>query len=417
MTNESSMNQIITDNNTTHNFFILLSGAVCDNAPSDLISPIDWEKILKLAQYHNVYSLVFEQASKYPEFANSSYFDKHMIKATKQVAYQSKWTYEFLKLYCSFAENGLFPIVVKGIVCRQLYGRLCDHRPSGDEDILVKKEDYLTAKSILESSGYSADFESITADQLNELQEVTFYNSSTKLKIELHVNLMGKGNDLRRNMNDCFTDVFDSCIETEISGVKIRTMNHTKHFLYLILHAFLHFIVSGLGIRQLLDILLYNQQYNDAIDFEYIVDTLRKFDALCFYSDMIHIGNMYLGFNLAAPCESYCPEELIDDIIKCGAFGNTTQSQRTAQQMTNAAVANQKSNRRMRTFLRTVFPSRKQMMNKHPELQKKPWLLPIRWIQRIGRFICHSKDNSSLAKESMQISKTRLELLKKYNII
>lgn len=146
---------------------------------------------------------------------------------------------------------------------------------------------------------------------------------------------------------------------------------------------------------------------------------LSDFDALLFLSDIIHIGNQYLGFRLPILCASNCPEDLLDDLMSSGVFGNATQVRRTANQMTSAAVAGrEKVGGSSATILRTIFPGRAQMLNHHPELQEKPWLLPICWVQRWGRFIQHSRDNDgNLAKESMEISKRRIELLKKYKII
>lgn len=418
MANENSLKTISTDRNTAQNFLKLLSGAIHGNDTVDLVTLTEWDRILRLAEYHNVYSIVFEQAAKCSDFADSPYYDKYMMKATAQIMHQANRTAAFLELYRSFSENGIYPIVMKGIVCRQLYGKLCDHRPSGDEDILIKKSDYPAAKSIFEGCGYTTCNNNLTSEQLSELQEVSFYSKNAKLHIELHVNPMGKDNDLRRQMNDCFTDVFDSGIYIDINGTNIRTMCHTKHFLYLVLHAFRHFTSGGLGIRQVLDILLYEKKYGNAIDFEYLQNTLKKYSAFTFFSDLVHIGNLYLGFRLIPPCEPNCPEVLIDDIIQSGVFGNATQSQRTALQMTNAAVAGRGTNGRISMLLRTAFPSKEQMTDRHPELRQKPWLLPVLWIQRFRRFLSHSKKSGgNLAKESMQISKKRIELLKQYKII
>ena len=193
---------------------------------------------------------------------------------------------------------------------------------------------------------------------------------------------------------------------------------NTMHFLYLILHAFRHFTSSGLGIRQILDIMLYARHNGDEIDSDYIYNALKECNAFSFFSDIIHIGNDYLGFSQNAPCEPNCPNALLDDIICCGVFGNATQAQRTAFQMTNAAVSNNTSSGKFKIALRTIFPSKSQMMNHHPEVLQKPWLLPLRWVQRIGRFLKHNKNNDgNLTKESIQISKKRIELLKKYKII
>ena len=59
-----------------------------------------------------------------------------------------------------------------------------------------------------------------------------------------------------------------------------------------------------------------------------------------------------------------------------------------------------------------------QMLNQHPELEDKPWLLPKVWVGRWIKFIRLSKgENKNLAIEGMKISHRRTELLKKYKIL
>lgn len=412
-------------NNNIHNFLALLGGVVNTEAVNHqveldaLIEPLDWGEIFRLAKEHNVYALVFEKATEVPGFLECPEYNSGMVKAMSQMASQMQRTDAFLELYRAFSEEGLKPIVMKGIVCRHLYGKYGDHRPSGDEDILIKKGEYELAERVLIEQGYIPEYENITKEQLEELQEVSFINKEAGLHIELHINLMGHNNDLRRQMNECFTNVFDHYLELNIQGTTIRTMNHTDHYLYLVLHAFRHFTAGGFGIRQVLDILIYERQHEEEIDWKYIKEKLSEFDALLFASDLIHIGNKHFGFQLQALCPANCPEDLLEDLMSNGVFGNATQAQRTANQMTNAAVAGRdKSSGKGMTMLRTIFPSKDQLLNQHPELQEKPWLLPVRWVQRWGRFIKHSRNNgSSLAKESMEISQRRIELLKKYKIM
>lgn len=220
-------------------------------------------------------------------------------------------------------------------------------------------------------------------------------------------------------MNDCFENVFKNYREVGIHGISVRTMSHTDHFLFLVLHAFRHFTCSGFGIRQVLDILLYKKEFEVCIDWNYIKEQLSRFDAFLFLSDLIYIGNKYLGFEFAPLSRPCCPEELIEDLLNNGAFGNSTQVQRTANQMTGAAVFGKgKKMIKSLTLLRTLFPSKSQLLVHNPELQMKPWLLPICWVKRWKRFITHSKNNEgNLAKESIELSQRRIKLLKKYNII
>ena len=405
-------------NNQIYNFLALLGRAANTNSNNSLIEPIDWSAIFKIARAHNVFALIFDKASEVPEFTQLPEYISYMDKAMRMVADQMKRTQAFLKLYHAFAEEGLYPIVMKGIVCRKLYGKYCDHRPSGDEDILIRKEDYKLAEHILKSQGFVSQYEQVTLQQLEELQEVSFYNKTSKLHIELHTNPIGHENHLRYEMNELFKDVTENYREIEINGVMMHTMNHTDHFLFLILHSFKHLMTTGFGIRQVLDILLYYREFACEINWDIVESSLKKVGATDFVADIVYIGNKYLGFDLPVIGSPVCPEELLEDLIGSGIFGNRTQAQKTAFHMTNAAVNTSGKQSKAAVWLSTIFPGRAHLLNLHPELQEKPWLLPVRWVQRWVRFIKHNRRNKgNLAKESMEISQRRINLLKKYKIL
>lgn len=401
--------------------FLNIINTVIHQTPLQLTQPVEYAKILSMAKTHNIFPLVYEKLCEDSDFFKNSQFNEYMITAAGAMTAQARRTEAFLELYKGFKDNDVYPIVMKGIVCRQLYGELCDHRPSGDEDILVRKADFGKARAVLESQGYVAELENVSEHQLDELQEISFYNNDKKLHIELHLNPMGNENNVRMRMNEYFRNVFENAIDIECGGVKIRTMSHTDHFLFLVLHAFKHFTSEGFGIRQSMDILLYEEKYGKEINRKFLHKALQDVGAEAFYSDLVHIGNIYLGFCLQAPFEAKCPEELLEDMLRNGTFGNETQVQRTAASMTTAAVSgkrNGKKHRKIATYIYTIFPKRSQMVNEYMELSNKPWLLPICWVKRWCRFLKHNKQNDgNLVKESMEISVRRMELLKKYDVL
>ena len=113
-----------------------------------------------------------------------------------------------------------------------------------------------------------------------------------------------------------------------------------------------------------------------------------------------------------------CPEELLEDMLDNGIFGNTTQAERTAGSMTTAAVDNREKYTQARAIYRAIFPSKEFMITHNPELVESPWLLPFCWAKRWGRFLLHNKGNGGgLAQESIRISQRRINLLKKYGVI
>ena len=229
------------------NFLKLLGNTVNLIALDSVSNSVNWETVFKYAKEHNVTPLIFEKASEIDSFSEYEKYNEIFIRSMNQVAEQTNNTDAFLKLYKVFRENNLYPIVMKGIILREMYGSLADCRPSGDEDILIRKEDFKLADDILRSQGYIPEDDEFTDEQLNGVQEINYNSEDSSFYIELHINPMGTENDLRGRMNECFRKVFTDYEEIEVNGTLLRTMNYTDHFLFIILHAFRHFTASGFG--------------------------------------------------------------------------------------------------------------------------------------------------------------------------
>lgn len=382
---------------------------------------IDWSQMIRMSKKQNLLAVFLEEAVKYPAYTSRPEYIKEVQEAMTIVDLQAKRTSAFLGLYKCFVNANVYPLVMKGIICRELYGKLCDHRPSGDEDILIRICDYEIVKSVLIANGYMPQMEVESQEQLKKLQEVSFVHPIEKLHIEVHLNVMGRENDAHSKMSDCFKDVFEDYRELDAGGVRIRTLSHQNHLLFLILHAFKHFIHGGFGIRQMLDILMYQEKFGQEVDYEQLKSVLGYFKADKFWSDLICIGNSYFGFCLSVQQEANCPERLLEDMMFCGTFGNGTQALRTATRAITFATGDYLQKKHTNQFLmfwRIIFPNKVYLLHHAPQLEKRPWLLPVEWVKRWGRFIKWSfLYKGSLANESIAISKKRKDLLKKYNLL
>lgn len=401
------------------NLMILLASALHPRQAKALCPPVNWQRILDEARRQNLMALVYEEAVRRGEMDDFPGREVYERETVGTVFGQMERSRVFLELYEGLAREGLRPIVMKGICCRQLYGSYRDHRPSGDEDLLIKKEEFPAVKRVLEQRGFRAEQEETTEEQLEQLQEVTFEGGEPSLHLEVHLNPMGKENHQRREMNRWFEPVFERTGAMEIDGVPLRVMNHTDHFLYLLLHTFRHFCSGGFGLRQAMDILLYQEAYEGEMDWNYLESAFTQLGLEGFFGDLIWIGNQMLGFSLKER-QTRCPEELLEDMMRTGIFGNDTQEQRTAGQMTMAAVSGAGIGRRgkLRLLFRTAFPEKARMIDLHPELVEKGWLLPVWWIQRWGRFLKHNQERGGgLAAESIRISRHRQKLLKSYGVL
>jgi hypothetical protein len=340
-------------------------------------------------------------------------YNKNTQLSLFMVAKQVEKTEMFLNLYCAFLKENLHPIVMKGIICRQLYGKYEDYRPSGDEDILVKVDDFHKVRKVMEEEGFECEEPNITRKQLEHIHHVEFYHKDSGFLVEVHTNIIGNENRQRAKMNSYFDNVFEQEHVVDIKGVLIHTMNYTEHYIFVVLHAFKHFLSSGVGIRQVLDILLYQKRYESEIDWEIVSQGLKENQARDFLGDVQAIGTEYLGFvfQQQLPCKN--PQILLEDILDVGVFGKRSKADELASRLNiSTADTNQQG---FRKWIRAGFPELAYMQVGAPYLVERPWLLPLEWLKRWYRFVKKIKScGGSLLSDGIQQSKIRKELLDKY---
>lgn len=254
------------------NFLELLASAIHQEHIPKLNSP-DWNSIIKSARSQNVFPLIIESASKIPDFVQHPKYREWIMESIEIVSVQTIKSFEFLKVYQHLCAHKIIPTVVKGIVCRELYGELKCHRPSGDEDIIIERGEFKNIRRTLDKEGYHVlidpDEHTHVLDdtKLDYVQEVTFYKPDNALKIEVHINIFSTENEVFRNMNDLFEDSKEHTQIKQIEGVEIKIFDPTDNLLFLVLHTFKHFLFSGFGIRMVCDILLFQEKYQDRDSF------------------------------------------------------------------------------------------------------------------------------------------------------
>ena len=103
----------------------------------------EWQSLFALAESHKVLTLIFHAVYSCPAAASLDegmfLFLKHRTRTL--TLNQVQRTAEFLKLYEKLAEEGITPLIMKGLICRELYPKP-DLRISADEDILVPEENF-----------------------------------------------------------------------------------------------------------------------------------------------------------------------------------------------------------------------------------------------------------------------------------
>ena len=385
------------------------------------VTPEQMGQIMTLAEQHHVLPLVFEATFSCAAATNMDgvLFMKCKRTTVQSVMVQAIKTEEFLALNRHLREHGVTPLVVKGIICRSLYPRP-DYRTSGDEDVLCGEHQFKATHSAMIDFGMEA-----TASTLDSY-EVPYRRDDSALYIELHKTLFPTESDIFSDCNRFFEDCFDRLIEVDIQGDPVATLNHTDHMLYLLLHAFKHFLHAGFGIRQVCDMVLYANAFGSQIDWEYVRMKCRGLRADTFAAALFDIGKKHLGFSPEKACYPYSWQQmevngdaLLADLLYGGIYGSSDMSRVHSSNMTlNAVSADKKGKKAKKSLIKTVFPPARNLEHRFPYLRRAPVLLPVAWVSRIFGYAKESLTESDTSvSDIIRTGSQRIDLLRHYDII
>ncbi len=368
-----------------------------------------WQALISLAGRQRVLPLVYEAVCRCP--AEPGLLALARQETIRTVLAQAGKTGEFLQLYTHLCSRGIQPLVVKGLVCRSLYP-MPDHRISADEDLLVPPEQFAACREALEAFGMQ------TPQPPADSFELPYRKPDSPLYLELHQSLFAPDNQACADMNRLFADAFARAEVLELEGVEIRTLCPTDHLLYLLCHAFKHFLYSGFGIRQVCDIVLFARAYGSRIQWAQVQAGCRSIRAEKFADAIFQIGREHLDVQTDWPGGPINCGPMLSDLLDAGIFGDSTMSRKHSATVTLNAAAAQKQGKPAGGILRSVFPRADSLRGRYPWLEQRPWLLPAAWTHRLFQYhreLRRSADSD--AADAIRIGNQRLELLRYYGIL
>ena len=367
------------------------------------LSGEDWLLLIRLAQEQKMLPMVFEAAGgSMPEALRTDC--GKLVR--RLVAAQTVRTAGFLSVYTELTAAGITPLVVKGIVCRALYPKP-DLRSSADEDLYIPPAEYPAFHGKMLELGFEAG----EPDYKNSHEERYIRGG---LLIEGHWELFPRDSSALNALNGYNDSFFSRAKTRRIEGAELLTLDDTDHMIFLLLHAYKHFINSGVGLRQICDIALWAKAY--ALDWQRIKDAMGSISGEYFAAAIFDAAEKLCGMSLPAGWPEADCTALIADALRGGVYGSSDMSRRHSGTMTLSAVEAARESKTHIPLMRTLFPNRAVMEVSFPWVRKSAALLPCAWTLRILRYLGRQGEGDSAA-ESIRIGARRTELLREYKII
>ena len=335
--------------NPTNIFIDILRSAMTQTSYENIdeIREDVWETVYDISQKQQLAPMIYQQIFSDASFlkSNVEFQNYWKMDTIKQAGNQARKSMLFLVLFDKMRKEGLTPLVVKGIVCRDLYPNP-DLRISNDEDLFIPRNQFEKMDHFLLEEGF-------LRDELVEgkvYQEIPYKNPRNGLYFELHMDLFPKESGAYGYFNDIFKNAFETCVEKEIQGSKVLTLNDKQHFLYLVCHSLKHFLHSGFGIRQACDMIYFAKKYHTQFDWKEVRDIMREYHMETFAMNVLDIGVCYLGctweeMGLRKPLdlEIDCTP-LLDDMLDGGIFGQNDMNRVHSANITLNAAEHESAN-------------------------------------------------------------------------
>lgn len=202
----------------------------------------------------------------------------------------------------------------------------------------------------------------------------------------------------------------------------LRVPDACDHLIFLLLHAFKHFISSGVGVRQLCDIALWMRRFGAQIDWQRVRAALRATHSEGFAAAVIDAGVHWFGLERAAAhippdWETLESAALLADALSGGVYGSADSTRRHSCTITiHAADRAHRGGTGRASLCAALFPGREVMAGWYPYVARCPALLPAAWAQRIWRYL-RTRGKHTGAQDSLRVGAQRVELLRQYRVL
>ena len=301
-------------------FFSLVRSGLW-GTPADIkffqsVSEDDWNTLYRMAQSQALVALTFDGICTLPaELRPPRPLYLQWTATTVRIEQANERLNQMLtELTPLYTNAGLNPVLLKGQGIGTHY-RNPQHRQCGDIDVYLGKQGQPVANSLLLQQGAIVEGEASDKHASYDLRGVHIENH----RIILRLNNPLANRIFRKLVNEWYPQGAEK-------GYIMPVPPATFNALYIFLHAFVHFLNSGIGLRQLCDWTCLLSRRHQDIDASALLHQLQDLGLLRAAQAFGYIAVTHLGLpahQLPFPLEDIkeLGEKLLKDILATGNFG------------------------------------------------------------------------------------------------
>lgn len=343
----------------------------------ELPENINFEKLFAFGKSHGVENMLYVGLRDLHIDVPEETMQKFKTAYEMQIMVEATQALELEAISEAFEEAGIDHVPLKGSVIKYLYP-MPDYRKSGDIDILIRPEDEAKVDSVMRVLSYHRN-------KGYDTHEVHFsYEKPPFIEVEIHRQLTAKSARAYKFCKHVWKHV-----NPDEKKKHLYKLTNEYHYMFLMAHLCRHLYLGGAGIKLFADVYVMNSRCS--MNNQKINEYIRKANLTKIHNLVLNMITKWFGDN----CEQSPDVEILENIIlKNGSFGT--------MEMRNMMISNMTISAKMKRFIHSLFPSRRLLEKKYPNLKKYVWMLPLIWIYRILDIILFQRSN--IRNKLLQIS-------------
>lgn len=307
----------------SHNLLVLVRSALW-GVPAEGLSPqVDWKKVFILAKQHTLVGLLAGAVQMLPEDSRP---DKTILTnlqtyCMKNIQAHMLITRNLARVMELLRSADIEPVLFKGHGLALNYPDPLS-RQCGDIDLYIGKKNYDKAvKCFISNFGLGGEHDS---------ENVKHYHCSCNgVSVELHriAEILPGVFRNRRYQKWTVENLAPSNFRlVDIEGVMVNLPPYNFDAVYVLNHAWHHFVNGGIGLRQLCDWTLYLHRFHSMLDYDKLKKDLKSFGLLRVWHIFAWIAVNRLGLQ-ASECPLYeekcgkAADKVLEIVLHDGNFG------------------------------------------------------------------------------------------------
>lgn len=338
-------------------------------------------ELVKIARKHQIVGFVGQSLVKL-KAGDEGLCDMIRSECVQKIMFSNYQMNELKQVQDAFEKEKIKNMPMKGAFMKNYYNRP-DLREMSDLDICVEEHELEHVKEVLENMGYTL---------IKRVSNHDVYWKEPCVMIEVHKCLYKQEIDKRQH------EYFESFKNAVLDENK-EYCYHQKledFYVYMIAHMAGHFYKRGCGVRNIIDLYVFEKKFKNQTDEEYITKELEECGLTTFEKHMKKLCDIWL--------KGQKREKFYDDLLwymlDCGIYGKSEYGIWQGYAKTGKDAG--KDKKQMKKWY--YFPPCAYMKQYYGYLNKAPFLLPFAWIHRAVRSIVLGKQGK-MGMERMEYMK------------